>query len=334
MKLNIIHEIPPQFFEINSTQILEVFNGPTLIHLKSKSQKKSLFLSSLLHGNETTSFYVIQKFLRDKDLKNLEKDILIFVGNVEAAAQEERLLNHQPDFNRIWSDANNSHGAMAKEVIDYAKANHLYASIDIHNNTGHNPYYACVNKTEHDFVALASMFAPYVVYFTEPHEVQSMAFANFVPAVTLECGIPGVEEGINYVTSYLNKVYALDDLNAIEFKKDELKVYQTTARLILEQNISVDYEFNSDSSCDVSLRTDIDDFNFQTVNPAEVIALTNNEKFVRVINNDNLDVTADYLTFNGKEVAIKKAVVPAMLTTDGEIALQDCLGYFMQANPL
>lgn len=334
MKLNIVNSVPTKLFEIESHEILQVFDGPTLIHLKSKSDKPALYISTLLHGNETTSFYVMQKFLQDKKEGHLERDIIIFVGNVYSAAQKERMLNNQPDFNRIWNGHDSEAGEIASQVTKYAQENNIFASIDIHNNTGHNPYYACVNRTDNDFIALASLFAPYVVYFTEPHEVQSMAFSKFVPAVTLECGIPGVEEGVDYVTSYLNKVYDLNSLSEVQYNKDKLSVYQTKARLMLNRDISLDYHFNPHGKNDVSLRSDIDDFNFRELRPTEVIALAKKQEDIFVLDNNNEDVTQEYLAFDNQQVSLKKEVVPSMLTTDGEIALKDCLGYFMESHPL
>lgn len=336
MKLTVIESIPTRFFEIESNEILSVFPTPTLIHLKGNQaqQKKPLFISALLHGNETTSFYVIQKFLQDKKLNQLERDLIIFMGNVEAASKKQRMLEGQPDFNRIWDNDTSFAGAIAKEVIDYAKSHDVFASVDIHNNTGHNPYYACINRLDESFVSLASLFAPYIVYFTEPHEVQSMAFANFTPSVTLECGIPGVAEGIAYVTSYLNKIYELQDLKDINPNKSNLKVYQTQARLILKQGIELDYNYDCTSNSDISLRTDIDDFNFQELKPEESLGYTKDPQFIRVIDNHNQDITDVYLEFVNHEIKVKKTTFPAMLTTDGKIAIKDCLGYFMNTKPL
>jgi succinylglutamate desuccinylase len=55
----VISEIPAKFFDIEVTQVDQVFDGPTLIDLKG-AKDETLFISTLLHGNETTGFYALQ----------------------------------------------------------------------------------------------------------------------------------------------------------------------------------------------------------------------------------------------------------------------------------
>ena len=80
----------------------------------------------------------------------------------------------------------------------------LFASIDIHNNTGLNPHYSCVNKLEPEFLQLATLFGRFVVYFIRPKGVQSSAFAQYCPAVTLECGRPGQQYGVEHALDFVN----------------------------------------------------------------------------------------------------------------------------------
>ena len=54
----------------------------------------------------------------------------------------------------------------------------MFASIDIHNNTGLNPHYGCVNRLDPPFLHLATLFSRIVVYFKRPLGVQSAAFAS------------------------------------------------------------------------------------------------------------------------------------------------------------
>jgi len=63
----------------------------------------------------------------------------------------------------------------------------LFASIDIHNNTGINPHYGCVKKLDPQFLNLSRLFSRTMIYVVQPGGVQSKAFSHLCPAVTLEC---------------------------------------------------------------------------------------------------------------------------------------------------
>jgi hypothetical protein len=78
----------------------------------------------------------------------------------------------------------------------------VFASIDVHNNTGLNPHYACVNRLDKEFLWLASLFGRLVIYFTHPKGTQTAAFAPFCPAVTLECGKPEHPYGVEHAFEY------------------------------------------------------------------------------------------------------------------------------------
>ena len=56
----------------------------------------------LLHGNEDTGLKAIQSLLADYRGRALPRALSLFVGNVQAAAQGQRHLEGQPDYNRVW----------------------------------------------------------------------------------------------------------------------------------------------------------------------------------------------------------------------------------------
>ena len=95
------NEIPDGLLDVESAGLFDLLGGPALIHLEGK-RKDSLFVSVMLHGNETTGLLVIQQILRHYQDAELPRSLSIFIGNVTAAEQGLRALPGQPDFNRIW----------------------------------------------------------------------------------------------------------------------------------------------------------------------------------------------------------------------------------------
>ena len=198
--------LPDGLLEAEATELLDLLGAPTLIHLPGE-KKEPLFVSTLLHGNETTGFYAIQRLLREYRDRPLPRSVSLFIGNVEAAAAEQRRLDHQPDYNRIWpgTDAGDCpEVSMMQQVVDNMRERHPFASLDVHNNTGINPHYACINRVDNQFLHLAAQFSRTVVYFIRPLGVQSMAMSYICPAVTLECGKVGQMHGVDHAISYLD----------------------------------------------------------------------------------------------------------------------------------
>jgi hypothetical protein len=80
---------------------------------------------------------------------------------------------------------------MAQTIVDIMIEKQLFASIDIHNNTGLNPHYSCINKLAPQFFQLATLFGRFVVYFTRPKGVQASVSLSFVPLSRSSVAGPG-----------------------------------------------------------------------------------------------------------------------------------------------
>jgi predicted deacylase len=188
--LSIRDGIPNGFMTARAADLVEILPEPTLLHLPGR-RREPLFVSILLHGNEDVGLVAVQKLLTAAGGQTLPRSLSIFVGNVDAAHLGVRRLERHPDYNRVWPGADDDgtpeHALMA-QVMAEMRSRRVFASIDLHNNTGTNPYYACINCLDFPFLHLAAMFSRSVVYFRRPRGVQSMAFAELCPAVTCECG--------------------------------------------------------------------------------------------------------------------------------------------------
>lgn len=333
MRYKFLTDVPKELLSIDVTQVHELLGGPTLIHLKGK-KSDALYLSTLLHGNETTSFTVLQKILKDYEDKELPRDLIIFIGNTIAAAEGMRHLPGQADYNRIWDDAPGmekyaEERQLAREVIDYAKKQNIFASIDIHNNTGKNPNYGCINTVSAPFINLASHFGSHTVYFTEPHNVQSMAFAHFCTAVTIEAGKPGEPEGIKAAYEFASKVFLMDELTENP-ERSNPEIYHTFARMKVNPEAKIDF---NDSPCvesDLSFVSNLDENNFEVVPKGAHMGYAKDLSHIRVEDNKGFDLTSDFLKLENGEIKINRIFIPSMFTKDIYVMKEDCLGYVME----
>jgi hypothetical protein len=319
--------LPEGFLDCPPQALVGLLGGPTLIHIPGR-RTPPLFVSVLAHGNETTGVEAVQQVLARYQGRALPRALSLFVGNVEAAAENVRRLDGQPDFNRIWPGTPAPQSREARwvaEVTDRLRECGCFASLDIHNNTGRNPHYACVNRLQRDYLALAALFSRTIVYFTRPLGVQSLAFAPFCPAVTVECGQPGSPGAVAHAAEFIDATLNLASIPTHVVTRD-IGVFHTVAVARVADDCSVGF-----SDARLVLAADIDRLNFREL-PAgtELGRVHGHSRPVTVEAEDGRDVTERYLAVRGDRLVTRRRLMPSMLTRDLRVIRQDCLGYFME----
>jgi succinylglutamate desuccinylase len=323
--------VPSDLLSATPESLQSIFSKPTLIHLTGK-HPEPLFVSVLLHGNETTGFFAVQALLKQYQKQSLPRSLSIFFGNIKAASQGLRRLEDQPDFNRIWPGTTlekSAESMMVAKVVEIMNAKNIFASIDVHNNTGINPHYACINKLENPFLQLATLFGRFVVHFTRPQGVQSAAFANICPAVTLECGRPGQQYGVEHALEFLNSSLHLTELSSHPVHHQDIDLYHTV--VIVKIKPEVQFSF-SHPDAGLVLDPDLEKLNFTDVAANTVIGKLNklNHLPLIAIDEHGQDVTEHFFHVTDGQLCISRATMPSMLTLDERVIGQDCLCYLME----
>lgn len=324
--------LPDGFLQVEATELHTVLPGPTLIHLSGR-REAPLFVSILLHGNEDTGLKAMQAVLQKYQNQKLPRALSLYVGNVSAARAGVRRLENQLDYNRVWSlDTNpviTDEHRMMQQVIDIMTQRNVFASIDIHNNTGLNPHYACVNRLGDAFLHLATMFSRIVVYFTHPKGVQSEAFARLCPAVTVECGKPGGAGGIEHAAGFVEGALHLSAFPAHPVASQDLELYQSVAVVTVPEAVSLSI---GDPATDLCLIENIDYYNFRLLDPGTHLAVVAPDcaKPLHVRNGLGCDMSEHYFENRDGNLLTRQLVMPAMLTRDTRIIRQDCLCYLME----
>ncbi len=329
--LTILESLPEGLLEKKAHELYDFLSSPTLIHLPGL-KPEPLFISVLLHGNETTGWEAVRGYLSEVLLKqdNLPRAISLFIGNVSAATEQKRVLDGQLDYNRVWFDHDSEEGQMMTSILAQMKEKQVFASIDIHNNTGKNPHYACINRKEHDFFQLAHLFSRTVVYFIKPDSVQSMAFSKLCPAVTVECGQAEDEYGVQHAKKYIEKTMALDEFTNQPLKAEDFSLYHTVAIVKVPEEIEI--SFDPMTLADINFDPDVDRLNFTALKSGERLAKMSSDKaiYLQAVNEQGIDVASRYFDYSQGEIRTRIPVMPSMLTTKEEIIRQDCLCYLME----
>jgi len=326
-----LNGLPAGLLEVDSLNLHTILPKPALIHLPGK-QIEPLFVSVLLHGNEPTGFIAVQLLLKKYQSKQLPRSLSLFFGNVSAASQNVRRFDNQPDYNRIWPGTELPACAekeMANAIVDIMEKRNVFASVDIHNNTGLNPHYACINSLDNRFLQLASLFSRLIVYYTRPKGVQSAAFATLCPSVTLECGKPGQQHGVEHALEYINSCLHLTELPKQPILPQNIDLFHTVAQVRIDDPINFSFKH---ADVDLLLNPDLDRMNFTEVSPGTVFgkASANNGMPLIVHDENGNNVTDHFFTLQNGDLQLNRLTMPSMLTLDERVIRQDCLCYLME----
>jgi succinylglutamate desuccinylase len=147
----------------------------------------------------------------------------------------------------------------------------VFESIDVHNNTGLNPHYACVNRLHASYLHLATLFSRVVVYFTKPNGVQSKAMSELCPAVTLECGNIEQQYGAEHACDYLDACLHLSQHPQHPAADHDIGLFHTTGIVKISKAINFGYH---GENLDLSLETDLEPYNFRELDSGTLFGKT------------------------------------------------------------
>jgi succinylglutamate desuccinylase len=331
LRLKQMDYLPEGLLEASSKTLHTILPEPTLIHLPGK-QTAPLFISALLHGNEPTGFQAVQLLLHKYKDKLPPRSLSLFFGNITAASHDLRRRDDQPDYNRIWPGTELPDCAeteMAKEIVSIMRKRNVFVSIDMHNNTGLNPHYACINKLDNPFLRLASLFGRLIVYFVRPKGVQSAAFADICPAVTLECGRPGQQYGVEHALEFMNSCLHLNKLPQHRVLAQDIDLFHTVAQVKIQEKVN--FSFNQVDT-GLLLNEDLERMNFTEISPGTVFGTSKNITAMPLIAKDEngKNVTDNFFSLQNGNLQINRMTMPSMLTLDERVIRQDCLCYLME----
>ncbi len=329
-----LNSLPDGLLELTADKLYTKIDNHTLVHLNGKVQRP-IFISILQHGDEYTGWDALKDYLNNHQ-HQLPRSMTILFGNIQAARFNVRQLDNQPDFNRSWPSYLNLNDPTAntmREVTDLMKLRKPFASVDIHNNSGRNPHYSGINSLDQEFLNLASLFSDTMIYFTSPVGIQSAAFAEFCPSVTVECGLSGASDGTEQTHTFLELLFNQYNLKNVPGILEHQRVFKIHATVKIKPEIDISFE---QDNIDLELVKDLDVLNFHQIQSGEVFGKLNKQLFDNqvmpfvVTDKNNNIITDEYFKLADGKVCCKSSFVPAMITQNIQAIRHDCLCYIMQ----
>jgi hypothetical protein len=330
LQLDRFDHFPDALLDLPASELWRHLRGPSLFHLGGR-QAQPLFVTVLLHGNEDSGWRAIQSVLRQHRGAPLPRAMLLYVGNIAAAKAKVRTRPEQEDHNRAWPGTPNPDTPLARllaDLVETVRRETPFASIDIHNNTGTNPHYGCVNRLEEQHLHLARLFSRTVVFFDRPVGVQSAALAPICPAVTVECGRIGDAASVAHAAEFVEAALAMQHFPDHRLPDSDLDLMRTHAII----RVPADASFSFDGTdADFRLRTDLDRLNFSELEPGVLFGSlggSGRRRFDIVAAADEGAVDG-YFDYSRGQIRLSQRAIPAMLTLDPNAVRLDCLGYLM-----
>ncbi len=338
-RLQIAHELPEGIESLPAEALYKVLAGPTLFEMRGQ-RDPALFVSVLLHGDEVGGWEAVRRLIKRLRGSPPARSLNLFVGNVRAARASVRHLPDQPDFNRVW-DGRIDHplAETARLVTGHMRARGCFAGLDLHNNSGVNPCHVCIAKRDSHTLRLGSLFSPLTVLVDFPRSIQSAAFADFCPSVTLEAGRTGDLQGVSRILDTLESLLPLESLDDIAMPDEvSASLYATVARIELDKQASFAFEgrAHSGTSPDMVLSAHLESRNFETLPKGTLFARlsrTGEPPLVITSQHGRLNMR-DWFEVREDALVLARDLVFSMYTTNRESVRQDCLCYVMQPLPL
>ena len=221
---------------------------------------------------------------------------------------------------------------MVQQVVDAMRARGVFASLDIHNNAGLNPHYACVNRLEPRFLHLATLFSRIVVYFIRPRGVQSAAFAELCPAVTVECGKPGTPGSVEHAAAFVEACLHLSEFPAHPVASHDVDLFHTVATVKVPEAVSFGFDA---PDADIDFVPELDHYNFRELARGDLLGRVRPGSPARLqaLDERGEDIGERLFDYSQGGITLKKSLMPAMLTRDERVIRQDCLCYLMERIP-
>ncbi|WP_421789401.1 peptidase M14 [Hyphobacterium sp.] len=327
LRLDRLDHLPGAMARTAAKDVRSLFPESALITLEGRN-KQPLFVSALVHGNETVGWEALKKLQAWMAHHPLPRSLIIFIGNVRAAELQTRMVPGRPDYNRIWLGGGNTpEHRLADEVKQIVKAANPFAAIDLHNNTGANPLYALVHTDDPAHLQLNSLFSPHAMLTHNPPGTCSEAMSAFCPAITAECGHSGVAANEEAAFNLVLDVLHLDHWRGAPDRP--LDVYTVQGRMLISPDAAMTFEHGAPG--DIEFPASLEKWNFFERPAGSTFArLLNGGTPLRVETETGQDVTDICFSREGDRLVLKRDFTPSMLTVNEDAIRADCLGYLME----
>lgn len=324
--------LPDDLHGLSPLALLERLERPTLIRVPGTGEQAPRAAATLLHGDESTGLMALQKILERR--LTYRFDFYVVIGNVRAALADggfrHRYLDDQEDFNRIWGlgDPTTHLRLAADGILQRLRDAQIESLIDIHNNSGNNPFYAIITRDRPVVVNTATFFTTTLLFWDMQAHTLMEALEDECAAIAVECGLPSRPESLAFAVDGLRRYLGAGPMKTTDVRRD-YDLLGGIRKVTVRPEVA--FRFGGELADDVDFVVDgeADVHNFVRVEPGHVLGhvLPGAAMPLMVIDHTGADVTGEHFDVDNGRVVIVKEATPVMMTRTEEAARKDCLFY-------
>ena len=324
--------LPEALLRLEPLELLRALDRPTLIRIPGSGEQPPRAVSTLLHGDESTGLEALVRILRRG--RRYPFDLYVVLGNVRAALANggfaHRFLDHQEDFNRVWGlrEPTTQMRRAADGILGELEAAGLEALVDVHNNTGNNPFYAIVTRRRPETLNLATLFTTTILRWDFRAHTLMEELQDTCATIAVECGLPGRPESLAFAVDGLRRYLGAPPLPTDGIVRD-FDLLGGLRKVIVRPEVAFTFGGELGEDVDFVVAADADVHNFVEVPAGHVLGRVHPGAAmpVRAADADGEDVTDEHFSVVDGAVVTTSPMTPVMMTRTVEAARKDCLFY-------
>lgn len=323
--------LPDRLLDLDDLELLEELERPTLVRIAGTGEEPPRGIATLLHGDEDTGYRAMLRILRRR--RTYPFDIYLVIGNVRAALADggfqHRFVDGQEDLNRVWGLRPTTRLRLAANgILEELRRAGVVSMIDVHNNSGTNPFYAIVTSLDDASLELATTFTTTVLHWELGVATLMEALRDQCTAIAVECGLPGRQDSLAFAVDGLRRHLGSPPLDELDIASD-YDLFGELRKVVIRPEVRFTFGGSLGEEYDFVVDQDADAYNFRSAPPGHVIGRVPPDSAVplQVCGPGGEDVTEKYVAVDDGRVVSTREFTPVMMTRTAEAARQDCLFY-------
>ena len=335
LNIPILFDPSPEDIGPTVRDFLHSLSGPCWLVLPGRDRSRSRALATLLHGNEPSGLTAIRRFVAEGSQPAVDCHILI--GAVSAAAREpvfsHRVIDGHRDLNRCFRPPyDDSEGKLAKSALDYLENLGPECLLDIHNTSGSGPEFAVTTEDIPSHRVLAQLFTHRLIV-TELRMGALMEIATpAMPTITVECGGASDPQAHEVAFDGIQRYFMAEDVFSHADRHSIFEIFREPLRLEFLPDTRLEYGEGPPAQADLCVPSGIENYNFGTVDSHVLLAWLGDRglECVDVRDLKGCQRRDEFFEARGGALFAREPLRLFMATTRSDIALSDCLFYFVR----
>ncbi len=312
-------------------EFLHQLGRPSVIHLGGADSSRTRLAVTLLHGNEPSGLKAFHRLLREGHKPRV--DMLLIVAAVETALTEplfsHRFVPGEKDMNRLFAPPfEGRQGALASELLSIIEDAKPEAVLDLHNTSGEGPSFAVCTQDNVRCLDLAALFTRRLIITDIRLKALMEAPETGCPTVTIECGGAAQQQSDVIAFRGMQRFFERNQLYTSVVEED-MDIYRHPIRLELRGDSKLCYADQPVPEMDVTLPNKIERHNFGVSRPDAELAWLGPKGIGAFCAKDSRgnDRTTEFFVERDGKLYPRQALKLFMVTTNPDIAVNDCLFY-------